>query len=169
MKNKLTPSQAKLVEAAMQATAYYARQYAARYYMSFDELQSIGYLALCSAALKFDKSKSVKFETFASQFIRRAIIAEIRKCKPATNAGKIELQENGCSIVDKLANKELLDYAINKLPVNWAIVISLRFESNKTYQQIAEIMNLTRQRVHQIEKQALERLKTLTQKRELKC
>ena len=48
-------------------------------YMEFDDLVGYGMIGLMDAISKFDKSKGMKFSTYASIRIKGAMIDEIRK------------------------------------------------------------------------------------------
>jgi RNA polymerase sigma factor for flagellar operon FliA len=82
---------------------------ASKYYtekigLEYEDLVSLGVMGLIDAKKRFDESRGVKFQTFASVRITSFIIDEIRKCSPISRANVAKIKEyNKC--VDELQNK----------------------------------------------------------------
>ena len=85
----------KLVEENMRLVPFIIKRYFGPHNLQDDDMMSIGYLALCKAALKYDQNRGVKFTTYAS----RAIINDLRddardKFKPLIQTGMMEASLN---------------------------------------------------------------------------
>jgi RNA polymerase sigma factor (sigma-70 family) len=79
---KLTPEQAKLVEDHIALARNIARKMTpkvSKNLLSYEDVESIAYLALCLAATSFDPSKGFAFTTYATSVVRAEIIKANRK------------------------------------------------------------------------------------------
>lgn len=102
-------------------------------HVEFDDLMSSGMLGLMDAVDKFDPSKEVKFETYASLRIRGEIIDQIRKqdWAPISLRQKIKRIEEGYSRLEgnlgrSASEKEVADF----LEMNESDVIKTLDESH---------------------------------------
>ena len=79
---KLTPEQTKLVEDHIALARSIARKMTPKVsqnLLSYEDVESIGYLALCLAAISFDPTKGFAFTTYATSVVRAEIIKANRK------------------------------------------------------------------------------------------
>lgn len=60
-------------------------------YMEYEDLVSYGMIGLMDAISKFDKTKGMKFSSYASIRIKGTIIDEIRKCRPISKGAMDKL------------------------------------------------------------------------------
>ena len=49
------------------------------YSMLYEEMRSVGFMALCDAAIHFDPAKDVKFRTYANRVVLNAILNEVKE------------------------------------------------------------------------------------------
>lgn len=85
-------------------------------YVEFDDLVSYGIFGLIDAIDKFDVSKEVKFETYASLRIRGAILDQIRKMDwiPRNVRAKQKMVNEAISKIENQYGKQADDEAIAK-------------------------------------------------------
>lgn len=79
---KLTPEQAKLVSdhiALARSLAKKMTPKVSQNLLSYEDVESIAYLALCLAAISFDPTKGFAFTTYATSVVRAEIIKANRK------------------------------------------------------------------------------------------
>ena len=112
---QLDDNERKLVEENMRLVPFIIKRYFGPHHLQDDDMMSIGYLALCKAALKYDQNRGVKFTTYAS----RAIINDLRddardKFKPLIQTGMMEASLNQKltdddedEIIDKIADPDV--------------------------------------------------------------
>ena len=109
----MTEEQAKLVEDNLALVKYTIRKHfqgVLRSYRntamldSFDDLEQIGRLGLCKAAMTFDESKGCTFSTHAVLCIRGAILNELRAARTVRRSP----EDNLCSL-DKIYGSEEAD------------------------------------------------------------
>lgn len=60
-------------------------------YMEYEDLVSYGMIGLMDAISKYDKTKGMKFSSYASIRIKGAIIDELRKCRPISKGAMDKL------------------------------------------------------------------------------
>lgn len=140
-----------------------------RYTLDKDTVFVEGCLGLLHALDKFDVTKNVKFSTYAYLWIRKYIQKYIFKFNNNT-AEQIfdnnDLYTTGESIVNDTSTEDLRTIYINALNISMSFlnpierdVITARFCDNKTLQEIADKLYLSKERVRQIEKQALQNMR----------
>jgi len=183
----------KLIEANLRFVVVIARQYQGKG-LSMEDLVSEGNLGLMKAAGKFDAKRGLRFVNYAVVFIRqqieKALLAESdeRRVETAkegqtrsvdaplgtkTNMSLLSvLTDQNASIADERvynANvEEAVEYALRSLGERELKVVNAYFgigQDNETMQEIAEIMQLKRERVRQIRDTALRKLKKTYRKR----
>ena len=76
------------------------------------------------------------------------------------------LRAESQNLHEQLENQELAHLALRQLPRRWRTVIELRFglgqdRFERTHEQVAKIMGLTNQRICEIEKSAMAKLRSL--------
>ena len=177
----MTKEQDKLVTANMGYVVTLARQYKSDI-LSTDDLVSEGAIGLMKAAEKYDASKGKPFVTFAAPYIRRAIEKAISRL--ATDIDTRSTDEslpigsrNNYTLLNVLEDKNALQAVatveeatltddllkcMNVLNEREQRVINLYYGNGyerQTMAEIAETMELKRERVRQVRDQALRKLK----------
>jgi RNA polymerase primary sigma factor len=177
----MTKEQDKLVTANMGYVVTLARQYKSDI-LSTDDLVSEGAIGLMKAAEKYDASKGKPFVTFAAPYIRRAIEKAIGRL--ATDIDTRSTDEslpigsrNNYTLLNVLEDKNALQAdatveeatltddllkCMNVLNEREQRVINLYYGNGyerQTMAEIAETMELKRERVRQVRDQALRKLK----------
>ena len=153
-----------------------------------DDLMQAGYLVLEDAAMSFDSSGDYKFTTHLRFKLKNAFAeatgfrTKAQKEDPLRNAISLDAarsnadSENDCCLMDLIPDPvdyaELLedqDYEewkkatvrqeVKNLPDDEMNVIQRRYFSGDTQKDVAESLGLSPQRISQLEKQALRKLK----------
>ena len=111
-------------------------------------------LQICKAPLSLDTPVSENEDTFFVDFL--------------SQHGTAEVEER---IIDEVLEKEISDL-LDKLPEKERRVIELRFglrgEEPRTLREIGDLLNISRERVRQLETRALRKLRNMAMKRHLK-
>lgn len=177
----MTKEHDKLVTANMGYVVTLARQYKSDI-LSTDDLVSEGAIGLMKAAEKYDASKGKPFVTFAAPYIRRAIEKAISRL--ATDIDTRSTDEslpigsrNNYTLLNVLEDKNALQAdatveeatltddllkCMNVLNEREQRIINLYYGNGyerQTMAEIAETMELKRERVRQVRDQALRKLK----------
>lgn len=120
-------------------------------YSDIDACESEAMAALVRICQRFDPTKSARLSTYCQPRLRGAVIDVVR-----ATVRNDELTEDHTSreVVDRT---DLYD-CIDRLPVNERRVIRLHLLGH-TFREIAKDINLSPQRVHQLYRQALGRLR----------
>jgi RNA polymerase sporulation-specific sigma factor len=126
-----------------------------------DDLMQEGFLGLMEAKERFDPLRGVKFSTYAVYWIKNKILESLsREGKETLNAfdlnDEIDIpqKENTETGHDRIVLPDFLQ-AQEKM------VLRMVFEEHQTLKEIADIMNLSRERVRQIRQKALRRLRPM--------
>ncbi|MDF1743954.1 MAG: sigma-70 family RNA polymerase sigma factor [Gimesia sp.] len=144
-------------------------------HVSFDELLSDGIWSLIKAADKFDYSRGFRFSTYAyhaiSNFAYRKI-ADQRKTNvrfmPATHSSMLdEASEQSKPVMDVRIwqeMSELLAKTMNHLDEREQLIIEGRFalgdqHNVRTFQSLADELGISKERVRQLEKRAVAKLR----------
>lgn len=163
----MTEEQNKLVTENLNLARKFAHDYSFSK-QDYEDREAIAFESLCKASIHFNPDKDVKFSTYASSIIKRDLQKEITK--ENNRPDKISLDQSiadGLTIEDtvgeedfteKISDPYLQNY-INNFSPRVQDMFKMRFEENKTYSEIGEKYNITRSRVHQIMKDALQKLK----------
>lgn len=153
-----------------------------------DDLMQAGYLVLEDAAMSFDSSGDYKFTTYLRFKLKNAFAeatgfrTKAQKEDPLRNAISLDSprvtadSENDCCLMDLIPDP--FDYAeqledqdyeawktatirqeVDNLPDDEMEVIQRRYFSGDTQKDIAESLKLSPQRISQLEKRALQKLK----------
>jgi len=177
----MTKEQDKLVTANMGYVITLARQYKSDI-LSTDDLVSEGAIGLMKAAEKYDASKGKPFVTFAAPYIRRTIEKAISRLTTDIDTRSTDESlpigsRNNFTLLNVLEDKSamkadatveestLTDDLLKCLDVlneREQRVINLYYGNGyerQTMAEIAETMDLKRERVRQIRDQALRKLK----------
>ncbi|KGN03396.1 RNA polymerase sigma factor [Clostridium novyi A str. 4570] len=99
-------------------------------YIEFEDLLGYGMLGLMDAFNKFDKSKGMKFSTYASIRIRGSMIDEIRKNSPISKGAMDKLNKYN-SAIESLQKRNLAEPNIKDIAK----------ELDMTVKQVGEIEN----------------------------
>jgi len=109
-------------------------------YMEYEDLVSYGMIGLMDAISKYDKTKGMKFSSYASIRIKGAIIDELRKCRPISKGAMDKLSRYNEAIetfqsehfrepsIDEIANAmELSISEVSEIEnyINYISVVSL--------------------------------------------
>ena len=177
----MTKEQDKLVTANMGYVVTLARQYKSDI-LSTDDLVSEGAIGLMKAAEKYDTSKGKPFVTFAAPYIRRAIEKAIGRLATDIDTRSTDDSlpigsRNNYTLLNVLEDKNALQAdatveeatltddllkCMNVLNEREQRVINLYYGNGyerQTMAEIAETMELKRERVRQVRDQALRKLK----------
>lgn len=154
--------------------------------MDFDDLVSCGIFGLIDAVEKFDMSKGVKFESYASLRIRGAIIDGLRDLdwvprsvrRKSKNDENTELQsmvslddflaqnmdfaasDDGTpeNHIDKIELRNILIEAIENLSERDRLVITLHYFEELTLRELSKTLEISESRVSQIHTRALSKM-----------
>jgi RNA polymerase sporulation-specific sigma factor len=172
----------------MRTARRFFRPGAAYPFGNIDDLFSIGLIGLAEATYDFDPSKGVKFLTYAGRCIENEIFQEINKInKPGSRlesrvfvdsldrpipSENRDIEFIGDQISDPMNIEEdfikrnmgeLLRGYVDRLNGRERKILELRFGLDDgithTLEEIGKVLGLTRERIRQIEKQALLKLK----------
>jgi len=109
-------------------------------YMEYEDFVSYGMIGLMDAISKYDKTKGMKFSSYASIRIKGAIIDEIRKCRPISKGAmdklnsyneaieafqKEHLREPDINEIAKVMDLSISDVSEIENYINYISVISL--------------------------------------------
>lgn len=166
----LTDSEKALVESCIGLAYSLARDYArkfpwkARLVGDADDLTQAAILGISAAARKFDPSRGFKFTTYCFDYARAGILAAV-KASEKQRRGLVDLAD-----IDPAAAepdgldpdaREAVGRAVQELRERRRDVIQGRFYREQTLEGLAEDMNITHERVRQIETAALAELQTV--------
>ena len=149
------------------------------YNVEYDDLVGYGIFGLIDAIDKFDYSKNVKFESYASLRIRGAILDELNSWQGQTKASNLisldEYTETGSEakiesvtnthfdqpeeVLEKEELKIKLTEAINSLTEKERNVITLYYYEEMTLKEISLVLNVSESRVSQLHTKALGRMR----------
>ena len=117
-------------------------------YISYEDLLSVGYMAITKALKKYDESRGTKITTYIAicidNAIKTAITKEAKHTEHKTAAEELYItkqeQDNEDAIV-RLAIQECLDEEEQQ-------IVHLYFYQRKTLQEIAKVYNTNHVQVH---------------------
>jgi RNA polymerase sigma factor (sigma-70 family) len=138
----------------------------------FEECRSEGFLALVRAAGAWDEEGKVPFGPFAFLCVRRAVLATAfggRRRPPVLFSELARDDEDrpfdpaDPATVGAEEDREHLAASLDRLPARQRRVLALRYglygEDGRRLEAVGEALGLTKQRAHQIEAEALRRLR----------
>lgn len=134
-----------------------------------EDMISAGFEGLCKAKKNY-KDGGVAFITYAYNCIRYEILNEINK---ADKSKAISIDDENTELIDNISvtnsfindyeNKELINYLFKRLSLKEKTVLKLRFIDELTLREIGNKMGITCERVRQIEKNAIEKMRQCSQ------
>lgn len=92
-------------------------------YMEYEDLVSHGMIGLMDAISKYDKTKGMKFSSYASIRIKGAIIDEIRKCRPISKGAMDKLNSYN-EAIEAFQKEHLREPDINEIAKSMDLSIS---------------------------------------------
>ena len=92
-------------------------------YMEYEDLVSYGMIGLMDAISKYDKTKGMKFSSYASIRIKGAIIDEIRKCRPISKGAMDKLNSYN-EAIEAFQKEHLREPDINEIAKSMDLSIS---------------------------------------------
>ena len=133
--------------------------------LSLEDLIQEGFLGILEAERKYDASKGVQFNTYASYWVKKYVLAAIRNEIDRSN--RIDfLEEDVVQEIAELKTKEakLLengceDSQVKGLDDAEQKVYYYSIVEQKSLSEIAELMNISRERVRQIKQKLIRKIK----------
>ncbi len=143
--------------------------------LDFEDLYSEANIGLIKAAERFDASKGARFATFASYYVKDAMQKYAQKRSKVLSLSLDEIDLDSEPILDSLCLEEVdfdrnlileeLSKTLSQLPNREREVLINKYgvfgRAKSTLQEIGQKLGLTKQRVNQIEKQALNNCRNL--------
>ena len=147
----------KLIEANLRFVVAIARQYQNKG-LPIDDLISEGNIGLMKAARKYDGERGVRFVNYAVVFVRQQIekALKLESAELRVENMKDVRDDNSPDVADDV------EYSLDSLNERELKVVTAYFgigQERLTMAEIAEDMNLRRERVRQIRNKAIRRLK----------
>ena len=147
----------KLIEANLRFVVAIARQYQNKG-LPIDDLISEGNIGLMKAARKYDGERGVRFVNYAVVFVRQQIekALKLESAELRVENMKDVRDDNSSDVADGV------EYSLDSLNERELKVVTAYFgigQERLTMAEIAEEMNLRRERVRQIRNKAIRRLK----------
>ena len=147
----------KLIEANLRFVVAIARQYQNKG-LPIDDLISEGNIGLMKAARKYDGERGVRFVNYAVVFVRQQIekALKMESAELRVENMKDVRDDNSSDVADGV------EYSLDSLNERELKVVTAYFgigQERLTMAEIAEDMNLRRERVRQIRNKAIRRLK----------
>lgn len=173
----------KLIEHNLRLVAHIAKKYANNR-QDNEEYISIGTIGLIKAINSFSEDRGFKLSTYASKCIENEILMHLRNNKKSQSDTSINniigtdkdgndmelieiMEDNTVDPIDKIYNqlitKQALEYINNNLSERERKVIYMRYgingEDEKTQQQVADVLKISRSYVSRIETKVQNKLK----------
>ena len=147
----------KLIEANLRFVVAIARQYQNKG-LPIDDLISEGNIGLMKAARKYDGERGVRFVNYAVVFVRQQIekALKLESAELRVENMKDVRDDNSPDVADDV------EYSLDSLNERELKVVTAYFgigQERLTMAEIAEDMNLRRERVRQIRNKAIRRMK----------
>lgn len=143
----------------------------------FDDLLSDGIVALMRAVDKFDYGRGFRFSTYATQVVRRNAYRTVMQRQKDRWQNSTSLQEAGLDISDDRPESAIsldrwhelrakLGMMLDHLDRREKLIVRARFSLGshrqvQTLQRLADKLNVSKERIRQLEKRALEKLRAM--------
>lgn len=151
--------------------------------LEFTDLISEGSMALLRATEKFDCGRGWKFSTYACRAILKAFSRVAKQSYRYRNRFPAQLdttmmkddsleqkrEEDFYDLVDDV--RDIMEYNLADLTDIEKSIVEMRFSLNDrdkkplTLKQVGEVLGLTKERIRQIQKKALAKIRTITEER----
>ena len=147
---------------------------------AFDDLLSDGAMALMRAVEKFDYDRGFRFSTYATQVVRRNAYRMVMLKQKERSRIAMSTDESGIDISDETKEPAINEQRWNDLRTRLGqmldclerrekLIIRARFSLGghrrvQTLQRLADILGVSKERVRQIEKRAMEKLRSMVHK-----
>lgn len=149
----------------------------------FDDLLSDGIMALIRSVDKFDYQLGFRFSTYATQVVRRNSYRfvmdrqdeRLKVTNSISDGGLDVAEDDGASSLDEFRWNELrteLHGFLNRLDKREKFIVRARFSLGghrrvQTLQRLADKLGISKERVRQIEKRAMDKLASMAKDRPL--
>ncbi len=146
-------------------------------YNTFDDLLSDGIMALMRAVDKFDYDRGFRFSTYATQVVRRNAYRIVMNKQKERSHIATSIHDPGVDICARDENSTLsierwndlrsqLGLLLNQLDRREKLIVRARFSLGshsrvQTLQYLADKLGVSKERVRQLEKRALEKLRDM--------
>jgi RNA polymerase primary sigma factor len=143
----------------------------------FDDLLSDGIMALIRAVEKFDYDRGFRFSTYATQVVRRNAYRNVMARQKERTKVTTSLEDGNFDFDDQETQggispdrwnllRSKLTALLDKLDRREKLIVRARFSLGshrrvQTLQRIADSLGVSKERVRQLEKRALEKLREL--------
>ncbi|MCF7859095.1 MAG: sigma-70 family RNA polymerase sigma factor [Candidatus Cloacimonetes bacterium] len=130
--------------------------------LPFEDLIQEGMLGLWEAMQRYEPERGVKLTTYATFWIKKRILDAVNnENKQHLHASKLNEEIPSSNAEFKISeNEEKLNFPDN-MPHEERIVLSLSFEEQLTLREIAEKLNISREKCRQLKEKGLRRLKSM--------
>jgi len=124
-----------------------------------EDLEQEGMIGLLEAADKYEDNKGAKFSTYATYWIKKYILAAVDKEKKyslnSTNLNEEITKDKKAITMKSDTNFDLP----SDMPENERTVLTLLFQEEFTLKEIAEELDISRERVRQLKEKGLRRMR----------
>lgn len=124
-----------------------------------EDLEQEGMIGLLEAVDKFREDKGAKFSTYATYWIKKRILAAIDKEKRSSLDSIKLIDESVETKEDELKTSQYLKLSQN-MPDIERQILRMLFEEQLTLKEIAQELEISRERVRQLKEKALRRMRT---------
>lgn len=139
--------------------------------LPIEDIIQEGMLGLLQAQQNFKEDKGAKFSTYATYWIKKYILAAVEKEKKGS-LNSIKLVDE--TVKDEKAKAKFeSDIKISKflkltddIPIEEQKVLRMLYEEQYTLKEIAEELDISRERTRQLKEKALRRLRSKTKNQE---
>lgn len=128
-------------------------------HLSADDLYQEGMIGLLEANKRFDPSRGTQFSTYAHYWISKRILSAVGD-EVQSPADPSTLEDVPDTSAGPVVDTQLLSRLPKDMPVLERQVIILSYEKSYTIAQIADRLDISRERVKQLRGKALRRLRT---------
>lgn len=145
----------------------------------FDDLLSDGIVAVIRAVDKFDVALGFRFSTYATQVVRRNTYRKVMEKQKERQKNIASLSENGLDFSDDQKESSMseerwhalrnrLALMLDHLDRREKFIIRARFSLGghrkvQTLQRLADVLGVSKERIRQLEKRALDKLRGMTE------
>lgn len=144
---------------------------------AFDDLLSDGIVALLRAVDKFDVGLGFRFSTYATQVVRRNTYRKVMDKQKERQRITLSIHDAGVDVSDENRESSMsegrwhelrgrLSQMLDQLDRREKLIVRARFSLGshrrvQTLQRLADLLGVSKERVRQLEKRALEKLRDM--------